>query len=129
MQAKERARFEELLSVMRREILAEGDESIEPNRQDESTKLDEDAQALNEMNQIIASRRNRARVGSLKQIDAALRRLRQEPEDFGLCLECEEPITKRRLELMPYTEYCVACQGKRDAPRGGARRKLTDYTP
>jgi len=26
-------------------------------------------------------------------------------------------------------EFCVACQGQKDAPKGGpTRRKLTDYT-
>ncbi|MBW2734319.1 MAG: TraR/DksA family transcriptional regulator [Deltaproteobacteria bacterium] len=127
MKAEERAGFEKRLLVMRQEILIQEDPSIEPNRSDASAKSDEDAQALNEMSQIIASQQNRKRLGSLGQIDAALRRLRQEPEDFGLCLACEEPIAERRLQLMPYAEYCVACQGKRDSPRGGARRKLTDY--
>jgi DnaK suppressor protein len=127
MNAKERKRFESLLLQMRKKIVEEGDAEVEPNRVDASTNLDEDAQALNEMNQIIASRQNRSRVGSLGQIDAALRRLRDEPEDFGLCLDCEEPIKIRRLELMPYAEYCVECQSKHDAPRGGARRSLTDF--
>ena len=34
-----------------------------------------------------------------------------------------------RMEAMPYVEYCVTCQGQKDAPNGGpTRRKLTDYT-
>jgi len=127
MDKRARTKFRKVLEEMRRAILDQGSADIEPNRQDAAGRTDEDVQALNEMNQAIASRHNRMRVGSLKQIDEALARLRHEPEDFGLCTECEEEIQPRRLELMPYTGYCVDCQRKHDDHRGGARRKLTDY--
>ena len=41
---------------------------------------------------------------------------------FGLCIECEEPIPAKRLELMPYVELCVECQQATDgaAPRAAA---------
>jgi len=48
-------------------------------------------------------------------------------ELFGLCVECEEPIAAKRLELMPYVELCVECQAARDGKRGLARRSLTDF--
>jgi DnaK suppressor protein len=127
MNKSELRRFERLLTQLREQIVGEGDAAVEPNRVDGAEDLDEDAKALNEMNQIIASRQNKSRTASLARIDAALRRLRSEPEDFGLCLECEEPIADKRLTLMPFSEYCVSCQGKRDAPRGTARRRLTDF--
>ena len=127
MNAEELARYRAQLSAMRREVIGLGDASIEPNRVDASTKLDEDAQALNEMSQIIASRQNRARIGSLAQIDAALRRIELDPEFFGHCLDCEEPIAGGRLRLMPFAEYCVECQAKRDVGRSAGRRSLTDF--
>lgn len=127
MNGAERKRIGALLWAQRQELTTKGDEAIAPNRQDETTPLDEDAQALNEMHQVLASRHNRERLGSLAQIDRALARLREAPEDFGLCADCEEEIPLRRLELMPHVEYCVACQAKRDAPRGVARRSITDY--
>ena len=85
------------------------------------------AQPLAEMNQIIASKRNRARTDVLARVVRALERIEQAPEEFGLCRECEEPIGKR-LEAMPYVEMCVDCQQERDGgPKTGRRRHITDY--
>jgi len=101
---------------------------LEPARRDPSeVGSDEDEQPLVEMLQVIASNRNQRRATELARIEAALRRIDDAPEDFGLCLECEDEIAPRRLDLLPYVELCLECQSKRDAPRGGARRHLTDY--
>jgi DnaK suppressor protein len=127
MDKSELARFHQTLTTMRQEIIAAGDIKVDPNRKDESTTPDEDEQPLNEMEQVIASNRNRRRQGSLNQIDEALKRLADDPEYFGECLECEEPIAEGRLKLMPYAEYCVACQQKKDPARDGKRRHLRDF--
>jgi DnaK suppressor protein len=79
------------------------------------------------MSQTIASSRNRERTVIMRHVTAALHRLEEEPESFGLCVECEEPISEKRLELRPYVDLCVECQQSRDAPRGGSRKSLTDY--
>jgi len=57
-----------------------------------------------------------------------LKRLESEPEMFGLCVECEEAISAKRLDLMPYVELCVDCQQATDGPRTkGSRRHLRDF--
>ena len=123
-----RARFKKMLQDLKGELLAEGDISIEPGRADAAAVgTDEDAQPLSEMSQTIASSRNRERTTVLRLVTAALGRLEGEPDAFGLCIECEEPISEKRLELRPYVELCVECQQSRDAPRGGSRKSLTDY--
>lgn len=129
MTAADRARYQQKLLALREEILQAGTVPIEPNRRDDGqTKPDEDEQPLNEMQQAIASGRNRARAGSLGLIEAALRRLEGQPEEFGLCRECEEPIEARRLDLLPYAELCTECQRGHDSHRQpGGRRHLTDY--
>lgn len=116
------------LLSLRDEILRERAVRLEPTRRD-PTKVgaDEDEQPLTEMLQVIASNRNRNRAQELARIEAALHRLEENPEDFGLCLECEEEIAERRLAAMPYVEFCVDCQSARDTPRDGRRRHLTDY--
>jgi len=48
----------------------------------------------------------------LIKIDEALERL--DDETYGLCLDCGEPIDIDRLELRPYTRYCVTCKGKQE---------------
>jgi len=117
------------LLAKKSEILSEGDVAIEPGRKD-PTKVgtDDDEAPLTEMAQVIASKRNRSRGDELAKVMAALKRLDEEPEMFGLCVECEEPISPRRLELLPYAELCVDCQSGEDAPKGpSTRRHLRDF--
>lgn len=129
MNTKRLDRYRKRLLELKEEILAAGRMEIEPSRRDPSDiGPDEDEAPLAEMLQVIASNRNRSRAGELAKIEAALTRLEKEPDDFGLCLSCEEEIAERRLEAMPYVQLCVDCQAAKDAPRGGARRHLTDYS-
>src|SRR6188508_2305106 len=128
MTAKELERHRKRLLDLRTEILAEGDIEIEPGRQDATAVgSDEDAQPLTEMSQAIASSRNRNRSGVLARVVAALARLEADPEMFGHCVECEEPILDKRLELMPYVELCVECQQANVPQRKGGRRHLRDF--
>jgi DnaK suppressor protein len=88
---------------------------------------EEDVQPLEEMNQAIASSRNRNDVLLLRRVEAALQKLSDEPDEYGLCSDCGDEIPLPRLKAMPYAELCVDCQGKRDPPRGVVRKNLTDY--
>ncbi len=128
MRASELAHWKQRLLALRAEILAEGDVAIEPVRKDDvRAGSDEDEQPLVEMSQVIASKRNRARTESLARVNIALVRLENQPEMFGLCRVCEEPIGKR-LEAMPYAELCVECQQTSDGGRNpGRRRHLLDF--
>lgn len=128
MKPADLARHKKRLIELRDEIIAEGDVPIEPVRKDVSdTGGDQDAQPLTEMSQVIASKRNRARADVLVRVTTALTRLEREPDAFGLCRECEEPIGKR-LEALPYVELCLECQGERDgARRPTGRRHLRDF--
>jgi DnaK suppressor protein len=129
MTAGTRARYKKQLLDLKTEILSEGDIELEPGRGDPTAVgSDEDAQPLTEMSQSIASSRNRNRSGVLKRIVAALARLEGDPEMFGLCTECEEPIPAKRLDLMPYVELCVECQQSADGKRPtGSRKHLRDF--
>ncbi|MFH1577609.1 MAG: TraR/DksA family transcriptional regulator [Candidatus Omnitrophota bacterium] len=44
----------------------------------------------------------------LYEIDEALKKI--EEGGFGICEECECPITKTRLKAIPYTRLCLKCQ-------------------
>ena len=41
-------------------------------------------------------------------VRAALRR--EMDGEYGLCVECGEPVHKKRLEAVPWARHCVACQ-------------------
>ena len=127
-EAKRRS-FETLLHARRDKLVAEGPQKIEPNRKDPSSVgvADEDEQALSEMMQTLASQRNKKQAERVAQIDRALRRLRSQPEEFGLCEECEEEIGDKRLALMPFATLCLECQSTRDPKRGQSRKSLTDF--
>lgn len=128
MDATTRQEFSERLERQREALIAEGDHSIAPNREDAgSVKTDEDAQPLNEMHQAIASKLNAERTLKLRRINAAITRLARAPDDFGLCEACDEDIASKRMALMPWAQFCVACQAKQDPELGGKRSHLTDY--
>jgi DnaK suppressor protein len=129
MTPSQREPFRRNLLRLRERLIAAGPARIEPNRKDPATTgvEDEDAQALSEMLQVLASQRNRGQAELLGRIDAALRKLARTPDEFGLCEECEEELDPRRLALMPWATHCPACQEKSEPRRGQGRRKVTDY--
>lgn len=129
MDADSATRFRALLIERRDALRAEGNVRLNPLRDDAASKVDEDLQPLNEMSQVIASSRNKNRMLTLSRIEAALKRLDRDPEEFGLCEECDNDIPLKRLELMPWTTICVKCLGAQEAKQSpGRRRHLADYT-
>jgi DnaK suppressor protein len=126
----QREEIRNLLLAQHAELTGKVPLKIEPNRTDDARiGGDEDEQPLNEMMQAIASSRNRNTGGVLARVVKALGKLRNDPDSFGECEECGDELPYGRLKAVPYVEFCVDCQGKKDAPKGGpTRRKLTDYT-
>jgi DnaK suppressor protein len=35
-------------------------------------------------------------------------------DDYGWCLQCDEPISEKRLEIMPEAEFCIDCEAKKE---------------
>lgn len=48
----------------------------------------------------------------LKKVLVALKRI--ENDDYGFCDTCDELISIERLQVMPESQYCIACQEKMD---------------
>jgi DnaK suppressor protein len=46
---------------------------------------------------------------TLVMISEALERI--EDRTFGTCVHCDEPILPKRLEAVPWAQYCLRCQG------------------
>ena len=44
----------------------------------------------------------------LRSVTAALLRIKE--GSYGLCLNCEELISPKRLQALPWAAYCVPCQ-------------------
>lgn len=49
----------------------------------------------------------------LRAIEDALTRIRH--EKFGICEECGQPISKARLEVVPWTRWCRDCKERQDS--------------
>jgi DnaK suppressor protein len=60
---------------------------------------------------LIVDRLNRE-AKLLRQVSDALRRLAT--REYGICLECGEPISFRRLEALPWAAFCLRCQEASD---------------
>jgi DnaK suppressor protein len=129
MDAKRLAHHRRLLQRLRSELTSVGPARIEPNRTDPTSTgvADEDAQALSEMLQVLASQRNRGQAELVGRVDRALAKLASAPDEFGLCEDCEEEIPAGRLAVMPYATRCAACQAKVEPRAGATRKSLTDY--
>jgi DnaK suppressor protein len=53
--------------------------------------------------------------GLLRNVRAALRRI--DEGTFGVCLHCEEDISPKRLNAVPWTPFCIRCQEEADRNR------------
>ena len=121
----ERATIERLLQKERKQVL-EALGAFDENSQDLRDRAGEmsvyrlhpadigtEAQEM-EKDALLASNEGRR----LYQIDDALRRLYAEPETFGTCLRCGEPIGFARLEVIPEAPYCARCQAELESGAG-----------
>ena len=66
-------------------------------------------------------------IENLDRETALIRRVREAMEriddgSYGMCLECEEPISPKRLNAIPWAERCIICQEWAD--RAAANRKM-----
>ena len=52
--------------------------------------------------------RNTIDMKLLREISDALHRIDQ--GTYGICMECEEPISSKRLDAVPWARFCVTCQ-------------------
>ena len=48
----------------------------------------------------------------VRQLRSAMERL--DDGSYGICLQCEEPISPRRLKAVPWADFCISCQETAD---------------
>jgi DnaK suppressor protein len=63
----------------------------------------------------------------LRLIREALARIAE--GSYGICLHCEEDISLKRIQALPWAKFCIACQEQADAHKIAARSGLHSYTP
>ena len=52
--------------------------------------------------------RNTLDVKLLREVQDALQRIAHGA--YGVCFECDEPISVKRLDAVPWAKFCVSCQ-------------------
>jgi DnaK suppressor protein len=60
----------------------------------------------------------------LRNVRAALRRI--EEGTFGTCVHCDEEISIKRVNAVPWTPYCIACQEQADRAQEEGNDSMED---
>jgi DnaK suppressor protein len=68
--------------------------------------------------------RNTIDMKLLREISDALRRM--DHGSYGVCPECEQPISTKRLDAVPWARYCVTCQ-ERISERMAQGEEVDEY--
>ena len=113
MSGERTERLRQLLLARRQEVQQQIDSLLAQHRADQTRSREESVadtedlstQDSNSHQQLsILEVRNQVRL----QLDAALRRL--EEGDYGLCEDCQKPISEERLKALPFARRCIDCQ-------------------
>jgi DnaK suppressor protein len=99
------------LEHFRRELEAKRAD-LTAHRSPEGIAIERAADSMDELvlaneRDLIVERLNRETF-LLRQVADALDRIAT--EEYGICLECEEPISAKRLTALPWAALCLFCQ-------------------
>ena len=109
--ARETQALRRTLLKARGELLFAADKAREWQDCREPAQDDDRAMAAHE--EYVSLRLSSITLQRLRSIDDALRRIQM--GEYGICLECGETISLKRLKAVPWTEFCVSCQEQRAA--------------
>lgn len=77
-------------------------------------RVAEEDQASISHDEFVLLQLNSMDYAQLVLVEEALERLRH--DTFGLCQQCGEPISKKRLQAIPWARNCISCQNLLAAP-------------
>jgi DnaK suppressor protein len=90
---------------LRRRMSAESAAAIVARLEDPSDSGDLSQQSHEEW---LFLNRNNLEKTLLREVEEALARVKE--GTYGICAECEEPISPKRLQALPWAKFCVRCQ-------------------
>jgi RNA polymerase-binding transcription factor len=113
MEKKRLENYRKKLQARRDELMKSIARTEEAGRQaDEDTTVDLADKAANSYTkEFLFGQTDTDRV-TLQLIEAALARMRD--GTYGLCASCENEIQVKRLDAVPWTKHCLACQEKQE---------------
>jgi DnaK suppressor protein len=71
-------------------------------------RVAEEDQAQLSHDEFVSLRLNSLDYAQLRLVEEALDRIHT--GDYGACLSCEKSIPPKRLQALPWAQYCVSCQ-------------------
>lgn len=109
MKKSELKRFRTILEEKRDAVVRRARETIDQDMTLDASELpDEMDLASSEYMQSFTFRLRGRERHFLQKIEKALKKL--DEGEFGICEDCEEPISIKRLEARPETELCIRCK-------------------
>lgn len=110
---KDRALF---INTMKKNLLQRKSEMLGQLNQLASEKVsdgqvqDSGDEALSISMEHLQSSLQQSDMDEIRLIENALERISK--KEYGVCIDCANPIPEKRLENFPYAARCVACQEK-----------------
>lgn len=109
MDKKKLQAIKESLLKMREEVIAEVQEKYAATRELGESNLPDLADvSSNAYNRELLLNLSEAQHRKMQDIDAALARL--DEGEYGVCANCGEDISPRRMEVRPFSRYCIDCK-------------------
>lgn len=110
MEQQELERFKEKLEQKKSELISLVQKSESYGREAESEEESKDYidKASSSYSKELHFRKSNNDRQLLQMVIEALKRI--DSEEFGTCLNCEEPVEAKRLEAVPWARLCLACQ-------------------
>lgn len=113
------------LILMKRVIFKDIDASIKEGSSKDSSEYQGDNYdiASNERDRELSYTLGDRERQKIKELDNALLKIKE--GTYGVCDECGEPISKKRLKVLPYSSLCINCQSR--AEEEGKAQAADDY--
>jgi DnaK suppressor protein len=110
MEAKDLERFRKKLLKLKEELakILENQDDLSTSN-DSIDELDQATELIEKMTGFALSSNLRS---NMKEVKDALVRIEQ--KNYGQCENCEKDIPPKRLEVLPFTKFCIDCQRERE---------------
>ncbi len=115
MRAKDKKLFRQALLEKRAELISVVQKTEEYGRQvnTEAVGMDLADKASSSYTKEFMFSKSDSDRQLLQQVVDALRRL--DKGEFGECMNCGEAVERKRLEAVPWSPFCLACQAEAEA--------------
>ena len=109
MKKKDLQNARKTLEQMRQEVLNEVEEKYAASREIGESNLPDLADvSSNAYSREMLLNLSDAQHRKLQDIEAALERM--DNDEYGICASCGEDIAPRRMEVRPFSRYCIECK-------------------